>query len=110
MGHWRSKRTRRARLRHRQIDRAPEYLRTMEEGRVGWEGIFSVVGLAFILIGIALILLPVIGRLVPTIDLERIPWLLLYVYKRDRFVFVTSPLLILVSIISLLWSILTRSS
>lgn len=77
---------------------------------MGWESSFFIVGIAFILIGIALVLLPIIGRLVPTIDLERIPWLLLYVYKRDNFVFATSPLLILLSIISFVWSLLARSS
>lgn len=82
----------------------------MEDEGVGWESSFSIVGIVFILIGIALVLLPIIGRLVPTIDLERIPWLLLYVYKRDNFVFVTSPLLILLSIISFVWSLLARSS
>jgi hypothetical protein len=81
----------------------------MEEGEVGWESIFSIIGFAFILIGIALVILPIIGQLVPTIDLERIPWLLLYVYKRDNFVFVTSPLLIIISVISLLWSLFNRS-
>jgi hypothetical protein len=41
-------------------------------------------------------------------SLESVPWILLYVYRRDGFVFVTSPILIIISVLSLLWWILTR--
>ena len=60
---------------------------------------FSSMGWILILLGAIFVALPYITRLVPNI--ERIPWVILYVYKRDGFYFATSPLLIVVSLISL---------
>jgi hypothetical protein len=56
-------------------------------------------GIAFILIGIALVILPVIGK---HLDLSQIPPWLIYVYRRNGFYFVTSPLLLVLSAVSLL--------
>ena len=51
-----------------------------------------------ILIGVAFVLLPIIGKY---IDLSQVPPWLIYVYHSDGFYFVTSPLLIVLSLITL---------
>lgn len=66
----------------------------------------SWLGVAFILLGVALILIPAIGR---NLSPEDVPSWLLYVYKSGNFYFVTSPVLILLSILIFLlrfWQIL----
>ena len=60
---------------------------------------FTSMGWILILLGAIFVALPYFTRLVPSI--ERIPWIILYVYKRDGFYFATSPLLIVISLISL---------
>ena len=65
-------------------------------------------GLAFIIIGVALILIPFIMKYIPNMELEKIPWFILYIYRRDGFFFATSPILILIGIIYILWIILHR--
>jgi hypothetical protein len=63
------------------------------------------VGAVLIVIGVVLVLLPILGRY---IDLARVPWWLIYIYKSDGFYFVTSPLLIVLFILSLAYSLLMR--
>ncbi|MEM4202379.1 MAG: hypothetical protein QW786_04145 [Candidatus Hadarchaeum sp.] len=65
----------------------------------------TLLGVAFILIGIALVLIPIIGNY---IDLSRVPWWIIYVYRSDGFVFVTSPILLIISAVSIIIAILTR--
>ncbi|MGQ9787880.1 MAG: hypothetical protein ACUVQM_00990 [Candidatus Hadarchaeaceae archaeon] len=65
----------------------------------------TLLGIAFILIGIALVLIPVIGNY---IDLSKVPWWIIYVYRSNGFVFVTSPVLLIISAISIIAAILTR--
>jgi ribose/xylose/arabinose/galactoside ABC-type transport system permease subunit len=67
----------------------------------------QVLGIMLIILGVLLFIAPLLLEKVPS--LESIPWIILYVYRRNGFVFVTSPLLIIISILSLLWWILTRS-
>jgi len=62
-------------------------------------------GIALILIGAALVLLPVVGKYV---DLSQIPSWLIYVYHSDGFYFVTSPLLLLLSLVSFIVFLLKR--
>jgi len=69
---------------------------------------FTSLGILLILIGIAFVLIPIMAKLIPEVDLEKIPWFLLYVYRRDNFVFATSPLLIIISIFYSLWTYLHR--
>ncbi len=57
-------------------------------------------GLILILSGIILVMLPFIARHLP--NLEKLPWILIWVYRKNGFYFVTSPLLIILSIISIL--------
>jgi hypothetical protein len=69
---------------------------------------FTSLGILLILIGIAFVLIPIVAKLVPEVDLEKIPWFLLYIYRSDNCVFATSPLLIIVSIAYFLWTYLHR--
>jgi len=64
------------------------------------------VGWILILLGVLFVALPYLARLVPSV--ERLPWYIVYVYRSDGFMFATSPLLILLSFFSLLWSYLRR--
>ena len=68
---------------------------------------FQVLGIMLMVLGALLFIAPILIEKIPS--LESIPWIILYVYRKDGFVFVTSPLLIMISIVSLLWWILTRS-
>jgi hypothetical protein len=67
---------------------------------------FAAMGWILILLGVLFVALPYLARLVPGV--ERLPWYIVYVYRSDGFMFATSPLLIMLSIISLLWSYLRR--
>lgn len=58
----------------------------------------------FLVLGALLFLMPFILERLPSLD--KVPWIILYVYRRDGFVFVTSPILIIISVISLLWGVL----
>ncbi|MEM0054274.1 MAG: hypothetical protein QXL89_08835, partial [Nitrososphaeria archaeon] len=60
-------------------------------------------GVFFIIIGIAFIAIPMIAKLFSSIQLEKIPWILLWIYKSDGFWFATSPILIIIGIIYLIW-------
>ena len=61
---------------------------------------FTVMGLILILSGIILVMLPFIARYLP--NLEKLPWIIVWVYRKDGFYFVTSPLLIILSLISII--------
>ncbi len=60
---------------------------------------FTVMGLILILSGLVLVLLPIVARHIPSLD--RLPWILVWVYRKDGFYFVTSPLLIIISLVSI---------
>jgi hypothetical protein len=62
-------------------------------------------GAALILMGVALVLIPIIGA---HFDLSKIPSWLIYVYRSNGFCFVTSPILIVISILSILAYLLMR--
>ena len=71
---------------------------------------FIIFGLILIIIGFAIIVLPLIFKLIPTLEkLERLPKILVYVYRYNNFYFVTSPILIiagLVYFVYILWKFL----
>ena len=67
---------------------------------------FTALGWFLILLGVIFVALPYIARTVPSV--ERLPWFILWVYRRDGFYFATSPLLILLSLLSIVWSYLRR--
>jgi hypothetical protein len=62
-------------------------------------------GIALILTGVALVLLPTLSKF---IDLPQVPSWLIYVYHRDGFYFVTSPLLLVLSAATFIAYFLTR--
>ena len=64
-------------------------------------------GIILIALGIILMALPLLGRYMP--DLERLPWIIVWVYRWDGFYFATSPLLIIVSIVSIMLNYLNRT-
>ena len=80
----------------------------LSEITVSLERPLTTIGITFILIGIALILVPIIIKFIPTVDGERIPWILLYIYKKDNFIFATSPILIIIGAAYFLLSLLHR--
>lgn len=59
----------------------------------------TLLGIALILIGVALVVLPIIGKYM---DFSQVPSWLIYVYHSDGFYFVTSPLLLVLSLIALI--------
>jgi hypothetical protein len=71
---------------------------------------FIIVGLILIIIGIAIIALPLSFKLIPTLEkLEKLPKILVYVYRYNKFYFITSPILIIAGLayfIYILWRFL----
>ena len=67
---------------------------------------FQSMGWILILLGIIFVAMPYIARFVP--DLDRIPWWILWVYRSDGFYFATSPILIFISIISIILNMIRR--
>lgn len=67
----------------------------------------TVLGVLLIAIGAVLVALPLIAKYIP--NMEDVPWIILWVYRSDGFVFATSPILIIVSIISLIIHLATRT-
>jgi len=65
----------------------------------------QILGIILMVLGALLFVAPLVLERMPS--LESVPWIFLYVYRRDGFVFVTSPIIIF-SVLSLLWWILTR--
>jgi len=68
---------------------------------------FYLIGLVFILIGIAFFLIPLIAR-TGALSGMKIPWIILYVYQSDGFYFATSPILIIISVVSIALALLRR--
>jgi hypothetical protein len=66
---------------------------------------FTYLGILLIILGLLFVAIPFIGRYV---DVEKIPWVILWVYKSDGFVFATSPILIIISLLSLLLAFIRR--
>lgn len=67
---------------------------------------FTALGWVLIVLGLLFVALPYVVRIMPSV--ERLPWFILWVYRRDGFYFATSPLLILLSVLSMVWSYLRR--
>ena len=63
-------------------------------------------GIILIASGIILVALPFVFRHLPSV--ERLPWILVYIYRKDGFYFVTSPLLIIISTASLIMYLISR--
>ncbi|MEM4310859.1 MAG: hypothetical protein QXX95_00510 [Nitrososphaerales archaeon] len=67
---------------------------------------FTLLGLFFIILGIALILMPFLMKIINLQNLEKIPSFIIYIYKSNGFYFVTSPILIALSLLFLLLALL----
>ena len=61
---------------------------------------FTSMGMLLILLGLIFVFLPYLVKMVPT--LEGLPWWILYIYRSDGFYFATSPILIIISVLSFL--------
>ena len=61
---------------------------------------FVILGLTLIVLGVIFLAIPFLVKLAPSI--ERLPPILFWVYRRDGFYFATSPILIIISLISIL--------
>jgi hypothetical protein len=66
----------------------------------------TTLGLILIVSGLLLVLLPFLARYLPSLD--QVPWFLIWVYRRNSLYFVTSPLLILLSLLSLIAQLYVR--
>ncbi|MEM3088409.1 MAG: hypothetical protein QXP20_04780 [Candidatus Bathyarchaeia archaeon] len=71
-----------------------------------WYYPFTWIGLIMIVLGILFILIPFIVKYAPAI--EKLPPILVYVYRHNNFYFATSPILIIVSILSILAFLFSR--
>jgi len=71
-----------------------------------WYRSFTWLGAIMILLGVLFVAIPYLIRYAP--EIEKLPPILLYVYRRDGFYFATSPILIVVSIVWMLVSLLRR--
>lgn len=70
-------------------------------------GVFTALGIMFILLGVALVVLPLLARSLDMQSiLDRVPWIILYVYRQDGFVFITSPILIIISLAFIIYAFL----
>ena len=71
--------------------------------------LFILIGLLLIVLGEIIIILPFLFDLQSMLKkIEEIPQILIYVYHSDGFVFITSPILIIISVILLLLALLKR--
>lgn len=66
----------------------------------GFDQSFRILGLLFLVLGVIFLAVPFLSKLVPSI--EKLPPILFWVYKKDGFYFATSPILIIISVISVL--------
>ena len=80
--------------------------RSTVEDTKSYNELFTLLGLVLIMSGIVLVLIPFITRHLPS--LERLPWFIVWVYRRDGFFFATSPLLIVLSLIWVLMNLAFR--
>lgn len=58
------------------------------------------------MLGIVLLLIPYLIRYVP--EIEKLPPIILYIYRRNNFIFATSPIVMAIAIIWTLVSVLSR--
>jgi len=56
---------------------------------------FTLIGAVFIAAGILLVVLPLVAQHIPS--LEKMPWIIVWTYRSGNFVFVTSPILLIIT-------------
>jgi hypothetical protein len=75
-----------------------------------WRTPLTVLGLLLVIIGALLLSIPYLVKHVPTLErLEKVPAILLYVYRKDSFFFITSPILLIVGAVYLTWLLIRLS-
>lgn len=67
----------------------------------------TLLGILLIILGVIIIAIPLIARYAPSI--EKLPPLIIWIYKKDNFYFATSPLLIIISLISIILYLISRA-
>jgi len=67
---------------------------------------YTFLGIILIICGVVLITLPLIARSLNNI--EKLPWIIVWIYRSDDFYFATSPILIIVSVLSIVVRMLKR--
>ncbi|MDP6458763.1 MAG: hypothetical protein QGF78_05515 [Candidatus Bathyarchaeota archaeon] len=67
---------------------------------------FMILGIILLISGLLLVLLPLLTHYLPYQN--QVPWFLIWGYRRNGFYFVTSPLLIVLSLISLIAQVYGR--
>ncbi|MEJ5292650.1 MAG: hypothetical protein WHS82_03550 [Candidatus Methanosuratincola sp.] len=67
----------------------------------------QLLGALLLVLGVILFVMPFLLERIPS--LENVPWILIYVYRSDGFVFITSPILIIISLLSILWYFLSNA-
>jgi len=67
----------------------------------------QLLGALLLVLGVILFVMPFLLERIPS--LENVPWILIYVYRSDGFVFITSPILIIISLLSVLWYFLSNA-
>jgi len=61
-----------------------------------WRNLFTMPDFLFIIIEVLLLSTPYVIKHVPMLEkLEKVPPILLYVYRKDKFYFMTSPILLI---------------
>jgi len=73
----------------------------------GSDWIFYGIGILFLVLGVLFFLIPLLSRAI-NLSAIKIPWIILYVYKSDGFYFATSPLLLILSAVAILYYIFRR--
>jgi hypothetical protein len=70
------------------------------DGDECWYQVFTWLWLVLIVVGILFVVMPYLVRYLPAI--EKLPPILVYIYRRDSFFIATSPFLIRISVISVI--------
>lgn len=58
-----------------------------------------IIGVSFIVIGVILMVIPFLAKHITLETLKKIPWWVIWIYKRNSFYLVTSPLLIAATLV-----------
>ena len=67
----------------------------------------TILGIILIILGVILVALPLVLRYIP--DLEKMPWIIIWVYKQNGFTFATSPILAIISLASVIVLLVLRN-
>jgi hypothetical protein len=74
---------------------------------VSGDWLFYLIGILFILVGISFFLIPLLFSAGSFSNLK-VPWILVYVYNKGGFYFATSPILLIISAVSVIIFLVRR--